>query len=98
MSDSGSSADLLNELAHEFAQRCRRGEHPALTEYTDKYPELAAAIRDLFPALAVMEELGPAGSPATGPYAPSQWDARVPARMGEDRILREVARGGMGIV
>src|SRR5262249_35610094 len=99
MSDSGSSSDLLNNLAHEFAERCRRGEHPALTEYTDKYPELAAEIRDLFPALAVMEELGSAGGPPTGPYPiPSQWDARVPERMGEYRILREVARGGMGIV
>src|SRR5262249_31809211 len=68
MSDSGSSSDLLNDLAHEFAERCRRGEHPALTEYTDKYPGLAAEIRDLFPALAVMEELGSAAGPPTGPY------------------------------
>src|SRR3954451_8745984 len=99
MSDSGSSSDLLNDLAHEFAERCRRGEHPALTEYTDKYPALAAEIRDLFPALAVMEELGSAGGPPTGPYpGPSQWDARVPERLGDYRILREVARGGMGIV
>src|SRR5262245_47158226 len=98
MSDSGSS-DLLNDLAHEFAQRCRRGERPALTEYTDRYPELAAEIRDLFPALAGMEELGSVGAPPTGPYpAPAQWDTRVPEWMGEYRILREVARGGMGIV
>ena len=45
MSDSGSSSDLLNDLAHEFAERCRRGEHPALTEYTDKHPDLDKAAK-----------------------------------------------------
>src|SRR5919205_373320 len=91
MSDSGSSSDLLNDLAHEFAERCRRGERPALTEYTDRYPELAAEIRDLFPALAVMEELGSAGGPPTGPYAgQSPGDARVPRRV-QETLGRHVA-------
>ena len=67
MSESESGPDLLNDLAHEFAQRLRRGERPALTEYTDKYPELAAEIRDLFPALMVVEKFGSVGGPAVGP-------------------------------
>ena len=36
--------------------RCRRGERPALAEYTERYPELADRIRDVFPMLVVMEE------------------------------------------
>jgi hypothetical protein len=40
ISDSG-KYDLLDQLAEEFAARFRRGERPALKEYTDRYPELA---------------------------------------------------------
>ena len=47
--------DLLDQLAEEFAARFRRGERPALKEYTDRYPELAEEIRDLFPAMVKVE-------------------------------------------
>ncbi len=70
-----------------------------LTEYTGKYPELAAEIRDLFPALVVIEQFGSVGGPATGPHAQTATaDGTAPRQLGEYRILREVARGGMGIV
>ena len=41
----------VDELAEEFAARFRRGERPALEEYTDLYLELAEEIRELFPAM-----------------------------------------------
>jgi serine/threonine protein kinase/WD40 repeat protein len=99
MSDSSDSSgpDLLNDLAHEFAERYRHGERPPLTEYEAKYPELAAQIRDLFPALVVMEDFGSAAGPPTGPFGPTS-AGDVPQRLGDYRILREVARGGMGVV
>jgi hypothetical protein len=37
--------DLFNRLADEFAERYRRGERPALSEYVDKDPELADKAR-----------------------------------------------------
>lgn len=58
-SDSDSERDPLEQLADDFAQRYRRGERPTLTEYVQKYPELAQEIRDLFPALVEMEQLRP---------------------------------------
>ena len=48
---------LLDRLAEEFAERFRRGERPALSEYTDRYPELADDIRELFPAMAKVEQV-----------------------------------------
>ena len=42
--------EQLDQIAEEFAARFRRGERPALHEYTQRYPELAAEIRELFPA------------------------------------------------
>ena len=53
---SSGSRDPVEPLAEEFMARYRRGERPALAEYTDKYPELADRIRDVFPMLVVMEE------------------------------------------
>jgi serine/threonine protein kinase/WD40 repeat protein/tetratricopeptide (TPR) repeat protein len=85
--------DLLNKLAEEFVQRFRRGERPSLTEYTEKHPELSGEIRELFPALVMMEDLGSvAGWPAPPKAGP------LPEQLGDFRILREIGRGGMGVV
>jgi len=99
MNKSSSGPDLLNELAHEFAERFRRGERPSLTDYTARYPELEAEIRDLFPAMVVIEQFGSVGGPPTDSHGKTATsDGTVPRQLGEYRILREVARGGMGIV
>ncbi len=99
MSESTSGPDLFNRLADEFAERYRRGERPPLGEYTDRYPELAEQIRELFPALVAIEQFGSEADPATGPTAPRPAAAGpIPERLGDYRILREIARGGMGIV
>jgi serine/threonine protein kinase/WD40 repeat protein len=96
MSDSESGPDLLSNLAHDFAQRFRRGERPALSEYTERYPELAGEIRELFPALVMMEAFGSvAGQPPASAGPPG---AAVPRQLGEYRLLREIGRGGMGVV
>jgi eukaryotic-like serine/threonine-protein kinase len=99
MSQSTSGPDLFNVLADEFADRHRRGEQPPLSEYTDKYPELADQIRELFPALVAMEKFGSLANHAAGACELGPPSAGpIPERLGDYRILREIARGGMGIV
>ena len=99
MSDSTSGPDLFNLLADEFAERYRRGERPPLSEYAEKYPELADQIHELFPALVAIEQFGSGADLATGRTPPSPETAgSIPERLGDYRILREIARGGMGIV
>jgi WD40 repeat protein/serine/threonine protein kinase len=89
--------DLLDRLAEEFAARFRRGERPALKEYTDRYPELAVEIRELFPAMVKVER--------AKSYRKSEEEngesrsANPPLyQIGDYRILREIGHGGMGVV
>ena len=94
-----SDLNLFNNLAHEYAERYRRGERLAITEYTDRYPDLAEEIRELFPWLVMMEQLGNgANRPGDMPSSPPCPDEPTPERLGDYRILREIGRGGMGIV
>ncbi len=84
--------DPLDVLAEEFADRLRRGEHPSVTDYAARHPQHADELRELLPAVAQMEMLkrfrGPAVAVATG----------TPDRLGDFRIVRELGRGGMGVV
>jgi hypothetical protein len=64
MSASEASSQLVLELAEQFLERYRKGERPPLKEYIDRHPELAAEIREVFPAMAMMENIAVAGSRA----------------------------------
>jgi serine/threonine protein kinase len=95
---SGSERNPVEALAEQFLERQRRGEQPSLDEYCRLYPELADEIRDLFPILIRMEDLG---ADSSGDSAND--NAAIPGnsrleRLGDFRILREVGRGGMGVV
>src|SRR6516165_9385610 len=99
MAETTSGSNLFNELAYEFAERYRRGERPSLDEYIDRHPELADEIRAVFPAAAALENAAP-DEPARGPTrtTPGPSPTACPQQIGDFRIVREVGRGGMGIV
>ena len=70
MNTSSDERNPVELLAEEFLGRKRRGERPTLQEYLDRHPELAEEIRDLFPALLMMEDLG--GSSGATPSWPKR--------------------------
>ena len=91
---------VLDALAEEFIARHRLGERPTLSEYIARQPELAESIRELFPALVMMENARPVvGNEPGGLVGVSGATGGVMLKqLGDYRILREIGRGGMGIV
>src|SRR5262249_19157109 len=90
----------VEALAEEYLARRHQGQRPTLAEYLERYPHLADEIRACFPALELIEEfkprsgdatVGTAEAPPPGPGAPRE-------QLGDYRIIRELGRGGMGVV
>jgi len=96
MADPGSERDPVEILAAEFVERQRRGEHPTIAEYVANRPDLADEIRDLFPTIAAVERLKIEKERSSDGRV-SLGGAQI-ERLGDFRIIREIGRGGMGIV
>lgn len=81
-------------LAEEFAEQCRRGDHPSVSDYVRRHPQMAETLREVLPPIALMEKLkrrnASGNSAATAPLKLQ--------RLGDFKIVREIGRGGMGIV
>ena len=85
---------LVGQVADEFLRRQKQGEHPDLEEYLARYPQAAAVLRNVLASLQLIDLSGAAGAAfptdtAEGPGA---------GTLGDFRLLRDVGRGGMGIV
>src|SRR2546423_1653639 len=98
MGDDPSGADPFGQIADEFVEAFRQGKQPSVEELAQRYPEHADEIREMLPALVLMEKVRPAED---GPG--QQGQARAPAaaplqQLGDYQVLREVGRGGMGVV
>jgi serine/threonine protein kinase len=94
MTREDSLLDPVAPLAEEFAARVRRGEQPSVTEYVARHPDLADRLRQVLPMMVLMDEA--ASADRTGTHTGR--DADLPDLIGGYRILREVGRGGMGVV
>jgi serine/threonine protein kinase len=102
ISDSSPTADDRNPvdvLADEFAARLRNGESPSMQEYIDRYPEHASEIEELFPGVALLEQLSRKQESEASSRQRSRQHTLPPGhRFGDIEIVRELGRGGMGIV
>src|SRR5262249_38775354 len=101
MSDNNpSTADPFGQIADEFVEAYRQGQRPSVEEFARRYPEHADDIRDMLPALVLMEKARADASGEEGKAAVRGATTAVPTlrQLGDYQILREVGRGGMGVV
>lgn len=99
MTDTTSDRNPIDVLGDEFAARLRDGSAPSIDEYVDSHPELADDILATFPSIAMMEKL------SRKEHTERKFECQTSRLIGDSletlgdfQIVREIGRGGMGIV
>lgn len=85
----------VDVLADEFAARCRKGEMPSIEEYEQRAPAYGDMIRSLFPTIARIERMTSQSPVKPRPKRRVLAEQKV---IGDFQVIREIGRGGMGIV
>jgi len=93
----GASNPVLDELIAEITDKLQAGERVDVERYAAEHPDLAEELRRL---LLAVELLAAAGSQPGGKSASDEElvEPALHGELGDFRIMREVGRGGMGVV
>jgi serine/threonine protein kinase len=88
--------DVLESVVSRFTEEVRRGLRPSIEQYASNHPELAGRIRELLPLVQTIEEWKLAKEvERVRTNLPESFTLE---KLGNCRIIREVGRGGMGVV
>ena len=100
VADRAEDDPVLADLVERLTAQLQAGETPDLSACTRQHPEYAGQLRELFPALKALAGMGKTVVPATGlPLLLAGHEQHsVGGQLGDYRIVREVGRGGMGVV
>jgi serine/threonine protein kinase len=88
----------LAELVEELSAKIETGEAVDLSAYLAAHPAHADELRRLVPALRLLADFSRSGAASVPPLVADGSGDETPGRLGDFRILREVGRGGMGVV
>src|SRR5262249_13564202 len=94
---------LLDEIVTNYLRAVGTGENPNRQELLERHPELSAELNEFFAdqdrlaRLAAPLRLAAQAARADTPLDPLT-DGPAPGLLGDFRIVREVGRGGMGVV
>src|SRR6516162_420790 len=81
----------------QYLEELEAGAAPQRQEFLGRYPELAGKLTICLDGLDFLHQVGPQLSVPTLNHVPPL-DSEGPQPLGDYRLLREVGRGGMGVV
>jgi len=96
MSSISETCNLIEDVATEFLERRQQGDSPSIEDYAARYPELSDEIHDLFPVIEALDEVHRNARQSAARDATAK-PLRL-TELGDFKILREIGRGGMGVV
>src|SRR5262249_37718588 len=88
---------VLDDLIESLTARLQAGEPVDIDEVAKRYPEYSERLRRLLPALMMMKDFGDSSPPELEAIGASG-QSSAPRVLGDFRIVREIGRGGMGVV
>ncbi len=91
-----SEREPIEVLVDEYLSSLRAGNRPTVAQYAEAHPHLAEEIQELFPLVAAMEGWKDEETAAHGGH--HSLGGMTIDRLGDFRMVREIGRGGMGIV
>ena len=95
--DSDNSGELLEKVVERFTQEVRDGNNPDVEQWVQDHSHLSDELSDLLSSVAMIEGLKNFSLSTSHPQS-SFADVEIPDYLGEYKIVREIGRGGMGIV
>jgi len=98
LSDGTSSRDLrVSKVLDEYLDQLREGAAPAVAELMARHPDLADDLHECLACLDIIHQAAP--SPRQeGAFVEALKASRGTADLGDFRIVREIGKGGMGVV
>ena len=89
--------EILEKIVAEFTGRIRAGELPAIGEYQARFPKLREEIEELLASVAMIEQLKGSSEPQPNNQKLLDTVSQL-SSIGSYRLVREIGRGGMGVV
>src|SRR2546423_14390333 len=91
-------ASIVAQIADEFAEELDRGGHPDVEQFAGRHPEIAGVVREVLASVRMVRtSTSQAGNrdAIQTIVGPQSHGTRV---LGDFHLVREIGRGGMGIV